>query len=273
MSRPLPTFFAALLFIAGTTWAGAQELPAANDSRHSMLRVAMLGLVSTATVIPESRAQQHCIELPARPPLERIQGPHGDVLLEARCSVVEYQSLGSAQETSWTVAKYQSTLVFNAEDTARGADARDIVTEDEVVLFEMPAPGQVRAVWHRRFETAFERSVTPEIAPTSQGTVLLSVMTCLSGTGGCGQVFLQRRSDGKWFPVTQDWSDQLPPGFADRIRHGVRIDPGTLEGEAGFYADQDPNCCPSQRLAVRLRLRGDALILIDQAVAPWPNGG
>lgn len=239
-----------------------------------MLREAMLGLVPAAASVPDMRVWQRCIELPIDPLNVPIQAPHGDVLLDARCSVVEYQGLGSVQGATWTTANYHWTLVFNPEDSARGDGARDIVTEEEVVLFEASNPGLVRPVWHARFETggfAVWRSVTAEIAPTNQGTILLSVMWCFNGTGGCGQEFLQRHPDRRWFPVMQDWLDQLPPGFVDRIRHGIRIDPSTLQGEAGLYGDRDPNCCPSQRLAVRLALRGEALILLDQAVAPWPQ--
>jgi hypothetical protein len=51
----------------------------------------------------------------------------------------------------------------------------------------------------------------------------------------------------------------------------VRIDPKTLRGDAGFYGDRDPNCCPSQSLMVHLTVRGDSLVLLRQAVRPIPN--
>ena len=115
-----------------------------------------------------------------------------------------------------------------------------------------------------RFDTteyAVWRSITPGVARTEGGTTLLSIMSCVNGTGGCGQDFLHRHADGRWSAVTQDWLKQLPPGFAERIRHGVHIEPQILRGEAGFYGDTDPNCCPSQVLEVDLLLRGDALVL------------
>jgi hypothetical protein len=59
----------------------------------------------------------------------------------------------------------------------------------------------------------------------------------------------------------QDWLERLPPGFASRIRRGVRVDPRTLRGEAGFYSEPDANCCPSERLVVDLKLEGDSLTL------------
>jgi hypothetical protein len=141
------------------------------------------------------------------------------------------------------------------------------------VLFKTAGPGRLIPVWHGRFETgdhAIWRSVTPELAPARGGT-LLSVMQCVNGTGGCSQEFLLRPPDGRWFPVWQAWLDQLPPGFEGRLRHGVRIDPKTLRGEAGFYGDRDPNCCPSQNLIVHLTVRGDSLVLLRHAVRPAPT--
>jgi len=183
--------------VAGAVCVSAQELSPPDDSRHSMLREAIRGLLSAQAGVPATWAAQHCLDLPA--------------------------------------LKH----------------------------------GQVGAVWHARFETgasAVWRSVTPELASMSQSTTLLSVMSCLNGTGGCGQEFLQRYPDGQWAAVWQVWLDQLPHGFADRIRHGVRIDPSTLRGEAGFYAEGDANCCPSQRLVVQLALHGDTLVLSKHAV-------
>jgi hypothetical protein len=98
----------------------------------------------------------------------------------------------------------------------------------------------------------------------------LSVMTCVNGTGGCSQEFLQRHADGRWRGVEQTWLDELPGGFMGRIRHRVRIDPQTLRVEAGYYGDNDPNCCPSQRLVFELQLHGDALILLRQSVRAEP---
>ena len=41
-------------------------------------------------------------------------------------------------------------------------------------------------------------------------------------------------------------------------------------GEAGFYGDRDPNCCPSQVLSVELALRGDSMVLFNHSVAASP---
>jgi hypothetical protein len=234
----------------------------------------MLGLLAAKDSIPETTVRRNCLKLPVASPNDRLLGPHGDSLISSHCEIVGYETLASTSPARWSTARYRWTSLFTAEDSARGPTARDTVTEEEVVLFEASEPGSVRAVWHARFETgayAIWRSVTPEIAPTSEGTTLLSVMSCVNGTGGCGQEFLQQHQDGRWFGIRQVWLDQLPQGFADRIRHGVRIDPRTLRGEAGFYGDHDANCCPSQRLIVDLAVRGDSLVLRRHAVAAEPS--
>jgi hypothetical protein len=168
-------------------------------------------------------------------------------------------------------SRYRWTSIFTAEDTAGGASARDTVAEEEVVLFEAMPAEQAGPIWHARFETgnyAIWRSITPEVVPTKGGATLLSVMSCVNGTGGCSQEFVQRHPDGRWFPVWQVWLDQLPPGFASRMRHGFLIDPRTLLGSAGFYGERDPNCCPSEELRVRLAVRGDTLLLQGHSVRP-----
>jgi hypothetical protein len=256
----------------GSDPALAQILPSAGDSRQGMLSEAMLGVLPPQANVTAARAQKQCIGLPVNPANDRLQGPHGDSLVGTHCEVVSYQGLGGPQ-ARWIIALYRWTSLFTAEDKTRGPSARDTVTEHEAVLFEAIATGQVRPVWHERIETgeySAWRSITPEVASTSPATTLLSVMMCVNGTGGCGQEFLQRHADGRWYGVRQDWLDQLPTGFIGRIRHGIRIDPTSLRGEAGFYGDRDPNCCPSQRLLVDLELHSDSLVLRRQTVVAEP---
>lgn len=252
----------------------ASPSPVAEGQEEGMAPDFMRGLLTAQASISEARAKHDCLALPVAPPEDRLQGPHGDSLISTRCEVVAYQVLTDAPSTRWAAARYSWTSVFTAEDKARGPDARDTATEEEVVLFDISQHGQARPVWHARFETggyAVWASITPEVARTADATTLLSVMTCVNGTGGCGQDFLHRHADGRWFPVRQTWLDQLPHGFVGQILHGVRIDPLTLRGEAGFYGDRDANCCPSQRLIVDLALRGDSLVLRHEEVVREPN--
>ena len=242
-------------------------------SRYPMLKETLLGVLPAAPAVPDMEAGRRCLSLPAAPPDDRLQGPHGDSLVATRCAVLTYGPLAPDSAAGWTAARYRWTSVFTAEDTTRPRAARDTVVEEEAVVFLPAGVGRARPVWHTRFETgsyAVWRSVTPEVAATGAGTGLLSVMSCVNGTGGCGQEFLRRYADGRWAPVWQVWLDQLPEGFAGRIRHGLRIDPRTLAGTAGFYGSRDPNCCPAEELRFLLALRGDSLLLGRYAVVPAP---
>jgi hypothetical protein len=253
----------AALVMFHTARAFAQVVPLADDTRHSMLREAMLGLLPVQASVDAIDATQKCLTLPVDPPNDRLQGQHGGVLLTTRCIVSAYENLPSATEHGWTGARYQWTSIFTGEDSA-ARPHRDTVTEEEVVLFEAVTYKRVRAIWHVRYETGAHGMwvwISAETVLTRQGATLISVMSCFNGTGGCGQEFLHQHADGRWFPVWQEWLDQLPQGFANRIQHGVRIDPRTLRGKAGFYGGRDPNCCPSQFLIVDLALRADSLAL------------
>jgi hypothetical protein len=54
--------------------AMAQRLPGPADSRHSMLREAMLGVLRAQPDMPQAGARRHCLELPALPD-DRLFGP------------------------------------------------------------------------------------------------------------------------------------------------------------------------------------------------------
>jgi hypothetical protein len=254
-------------------WQLRAQRPVLESLQDGPASEALHGVVPMMPAISAARAHSECIQLPAPPPDDRLLGPHGGSLISSRCEVIAYQAPEGARSGEWIAARYRWKSIFTASDSTRGAAARDTATEEEVVLFQTAGGTNVRPVWHARFDTgeyAIWRSITPEITRTRQGTMLLSAMYCVNGTGGCSQEFLQRHLDGHWFEIKQAWLDQLPPGFKGRIRHGVRIEPATLTGEAGFYGDQDPNCCPSQVLKVNLALRGDSLLLIGQKVVAAP---
>lgn len=260
----------------GTTADAEASLMAydsSGSSRYSMLQDALLGVLPAEATVPDTEARRRCLALPVAPPNDRLQGPHGDSLVSTRCEVTAYGPLGPDSAARWMAALYRWTSVFTAEDTTSPPAARDTVVEEEAVVFVPAGVGGARPAWHTRFETgayAVWRSVTPEVASTATGATLLSVMSCVNGTGGCGQEFLQRYPDGRWAPVWQVWLDQLPDAFSGRILHGVRIDPRTLAGTAGFYGPRDPNCCPAEELRFQLALRGDSLALSRYAVVPSP---
>lgn len=143
----------ALLLTALAACVNVQDLPAPEDTRQSMLREAMLGLLAAKDSIPETTVRRNCLKLPVASPNDRLLGPHGDSLISSHCEIVGYETLASTPPARWSTARYRWTSLFTAEDSACGPTARDTITEEEVVLFEASGPGSVRAVWHARFET------------------------------------------------------------------------------------------------------------------------
>ena len=126
----------AILFGLDTARVLAQNLPAPEDTRHSMLREAMLGLLTGQPSIPEIEARQHCLTLPVDAPNDRLQSPHGSHLISTHCEILPDQPLDRLLPEGWITSRYRWSSVFTAEDTTRGIDAQDRVTEEEVVLFQ-----------------------------------------------------------------------------------------------------------------------------------------
>jgi hypothetical protein len=113
----------------------AQILPPADDS--GLLHEAILGVLPAQANVPAARAQKECIILPVKPANDRLQGPRGDSLVSTHCEVIAYQTV-LRPPRPWIIARYRWISLFTAEDKARGPAARDAVTEEEVVLFDVP---------------------------------------------------------------------------------------------------------------------------------------
>ena len=126
----------AILFGLDSARVLAQNLPPSEDTRHSMLREAMLGLLTEQHSIPEIEARQHCLTLPVDAPNDRLQSPHGSHLISTHCEILPDQPLDRLLPEGWITSRYRWSSVFTAEDTTRGIDAQDRVTEEEVVLFQ-----------------------------------------------------------------------------------------------------------------------------------------
>lgn len=261
-----PSLILAATFVL-TVLAHAQ-LP---EQKRSSLREVGLGALKVRTAVPISRVRRKCLDLPPIPEGEDALGPAG-ISKFGLCEVIEFHRFAKAP--SLAIARYRRTSSGSPDDPSPRSSSTGVTSAEEIVLFDMATARKVRPVWHDLFTTgpdAIWRSVTLEVAPAVAGPTLVSVMYCLNGTGGCGQEFLGLNPDRTLTEIRQDWLDQLPRGFLGRIRHGSRINPASLRGEAGFYGDRDPNCCPSEMLSVELALRGNALVLLRHSVKASPG--
>lgn len=188
-------------------------------------------------------------------------GPGGTLAWAAEpgCRPSGPELLGRAD----TVFFYAGRYLRNAEQAEPGDEST--VGDEAVVVFSQPlSGGPLRPEWHARYAREFIVSVTPLVAPEAGGGALMSLLACVNGTMGCMQEFLLRR-DGAWRPVQSAWYDGLPAGLGD-MNKGSYIDPRTLQGEAGLYGPDDPNCCPGSILYFRVLLRGNTLVLRDHHV-------
>ena len=149
MSTRRGSIFLDIVFSFGCAYAQelpAPGLPAPGDSRHSMLRQATLGLLRDQRARFAAEVRKGCLKIPVDPPNDRLEGPHGDTLVSETCRVAEVRALGTGALSQWTMARYQWTSIFTAEDRSRGENARDTVAEEEVVVFDAPDIGQLRPV-------------------------------------------------------------------------------------------------------------------------------
>jgi hypothetical protein len=222
-------------------------------------------VLTGAAPIAESQLRAKCMEfgtgwMRGFAPAER---PRADV----SCRMTESKELRGAGGVRFRAVRYTRRWRLRAPDTQRPSD-RMVVNEEAVVLFSQAAEGgRLHPQWATSYGTSYIARVELETAPAPGGGALLSVLVCVNGTGGCTQEFMIRRA-GRWGPVREPWVRQLPASLPGSLNKSTFIDPATLRGSGGLYAQRDPNCCPSRELNFRVALRGDSLVLLDHRVGP-----
>jgi hypothetical protein len=240
---------------------------AAQNDYDDDYKIIQRGLASVAAV-PESRVRSMCMDfgtgwLREKPAAERAR-------IDVSCRMTETDELRRVEGERFRFARYRRRIVMPPDDARHPRDRR-IINEEVVVLFSQPAEGgRLRPAWMWMYGPDFIASVQLETAP-APGGVLLSVLECVNGTAGCaGQSFMLRRG-GRWRPVREPWFRQLPASMHGSFWKGTYIDPVTLEGGGGLYSRGDGNCCPSRGIDIRLRLRGDSLVLRDYRIGKPPG--
>jgi hypothetical protein len=167
----------------------------------------------------------------------------------------------------WRFARYRRRWVMPPLDR-RNPGYRPARDEEVLVLFSQATEGgRLRPEWTASYGPDFIAEVDLLTAPATGGGVLLSVLECVNGTGGCRQHFILRRAR-RWRPVREPWFRHLPASMQGRFWKGTYVDPVTLRGRGSLYADRDANCCPSRQVTFSLALHGDSLVLRDYRVRP-----
>ncbi len=237
-SRHITLLSVALLLVAHGTALRAQTSP----------RIPGHFLTSEAVAI--AAARRGCLELGDRTYAS-------DVRQIGTCVSIGFESLGVAGGAHWYSSLASRRWLLDDPPKGRA----DTVVESELVLFRAIGDTLLTPVWHYRFEPEELRSVTPQVV-AADGGVLASIDECVNGTGGCSQSFLLWRG-GAWNSVRLSFLDSLTRRFPGAINHGYHVDVRTLRASAAVYSADDANCCPSRVAEMRLRLRGDALEIIE----------
>lgn len=225
-------------------------------------------VITGVAAVPESRVRTMCMDfgtawLRRKPAAERAR-------IETSCRMTETGELRRVEGERFRFARYRRRIVMPPQNP-RWPNDRPIIEEEVVVLFSRAAEGgRLRPVYMAMYGPRFIASVHLKTARAPGGGVLLSVLECVNGTGGCGQDFMLRRG-GRWRQVREPWFRQLPASVRQGFMRGSYIDPATLEGGAGLFSEGDGNCCPSRGLDVRVRLRGDSLVLRDYRIGGPPG--
>jgi hypothetical protein len=214
-------------------------------------------VVASGRPVDVATAMRRCVDLDS-PAWLASRAP------ASACRVKEWGPLKAVDGTRFFYARYEYP---RSGPAASHGGTQGLA---RTVVFARMPDGRVRPEWYAVFEREFYLSVTPRVEPAPGGGALVSVESCVNGTGGCSQDFLLRRG-GRWSTVRQRWVGQLPAAMKGRFWKGTYVDPATLRGRFGLYGDRDPNCCPSRSLAVRVALVGTSLVLRGYRVGP-PEG-
>lgn len=247
-SRPL-AWIAATIGSAGClAAAGAQPTGTSLRPGHFV----------SAAPVPVDSMRRGCLALGDTPYLK-------DVPEVGACEALGVTAAGVAGGRRWFSALFARRWLLPAS----GVSAADTVAERELVLFAAGADARAGAgetrvvpVWHYRFEPEMLRSVTAEAAPAGAGDALVAIDECVNGTGGCAQTFFAYRGD-RWRDVRAQFVDELNRRYPGALAHGFHVDLKTLRGSAALYSAGDPNCCPSRVAEMQLRLRRDALEIVE----------
>lgn len=266
----------------GATPARAQEVA----DEPASITAALTGAQSVDT----ARISSTCLDLPREPAF--VSAGHGERRSEShlthRCEVAGAGLLGSAYGRSWRWAVYRHLFVYETRgDTERGAEAetrsdedpaarvpavQDTVREEEIVLLSAPSAEAPRArpVWHVRVDNLFWSLEPPPGLAVHDGAALLRVRHCLAGTGGCRDRTFRLERGGGATPLRPAYLEavraRLPEGWG--LWKGAFLEVDSLTARAPVYMPRDPNCCPSHRARLVLRLEGDALALEDVRIEP-----
>jgi hypothetical protein len=213
------------------------------------------GFVRGAPSVSRGDATTACV-LPLGEPFE----------LEVRVTGCEVAEVVDAEE-GWVLVHYRRpALVTEPPETPTWVD--------QVVLFAVEGDtGELSPRWRYEVERTFS-FVSGLAAVRRPEGVVLELLACLNGTGGCLREYLLLRPgrlDVVAQPFVAEMQALLPAGL--HLHKGMTLDLATLSGVWPVAAPEDPNCCPSRELAFEVRFVGTALELVSSRLSPPGHAG
>lgn len=199
------------------------------------------GVHAKEAAVPLSLASTQCFSAGA--PAPRWDGP-----AVPNCTT-SWTTIGQAQGATLYQGRY-------SRPSPGSADAK-LVTE---VLFRGTGRSPYVIPVHAVEEDEADSFLKSYTVHGMAGRSVIELTSCVNGTGGCTQHFFEFVG-GNVLPLAADIEGQvkavLPAGFTQLKSPVVDLD--TLSGEAGAWAKDDPDCCPSYKVVFGVELRGEEL--------------
>lgn len=213
------------------------------------------GFLQAASSLPVDSAARTCMTRLTLDTTARVR--------ERSCTVERARWIGSVAGSRWYAAQYRRTALVEWSQPA------DSVEWDEVVLMRARTDSDsVVPVWHFRTERTYEFLSDIAAASRPEG-LLIELLICLNGTGGCLREYLLDTGAGLRHvnkPFASSLQARLPEG--QRLHKGMTLDLVTLRGTWPVNAGTDPNCCPSLMFDYEVRLEGVDMVLVDAVLKP-----
>lgn len=178
---------------------------------------------------------------------------------EERCRIEEVRELGVFGDTQHLLVRSRRERSF----AGQGETEPYTCASEELALLEMPEPGRARVIWEDATEPEFVSLGSSRLVSTADGRSILSLLYCLSGTGGCAEGLLLWNGR-HWMPLMRDASWEWPISLLPKghVPHkSPRLDLARMTHEWHIAGPRDANCCPSGRAYLELALDPEALAL------------
>ncbi len=192
------------------------------------------------------------------------------------CRVVEVVPLAEGPSVSWLMARYRRSATKAYEGYVDTLDGDQIVAYegyidtldvDQIVLIRHDVPsGLARPLWTLSRERTFN-FLQEVVAAQHGGVLLVAILICLNGTGGCYQEFLMGQDD-TWQVVDQVYLPALEPWIPTpyRLHKGRRVDVHSLVGRQPLSTPKDANCCPSGLIHFEVALEETRMVLVESTI-------